>query len=79
MFGLSQNIESSKYSISVYKTREAERTMPFRCQGKQNFSFIVASDIPLVLGFQRSEPHSIDKYLWESHRSVTSASFQVND
>lgn len=49
MFGLSQNVEGSKYFISVYKTREAERTVTFRFQGKRNLGFMAPFEIPLVL------------------------------
>lgn len=76
MFGLSQDLEGSKYFISGYKTREAERTMTFRFQGKGSFGFIAASEIPLVLeDFGSQSLTLLTNYLGESHHSGTSAYF----
>lgn len=76
MFGLSQNLEGSKYFLSVCKTREAERTMTFRFQGKRNFGFAAAFEIPLVLeDFRGQSLTLLTNYLGESHRGGTSAYF----
>lgn len=76
MFGLPQSLEGNKYSMLVYKIREAERTLPFRSQGKQNFSFIAASEISLVLeDFRGQSLTLLNNYLGESYQGVTYACF----
>lgn len=50
--------------------------MPFRSQGKQNFSFIAASEIPLYLeDFRGQNLTLLNNYLGEPHQGVTSACF----
>lgn len=50
--------------------------MPFRSQGKQNFSFIAASEVPRVLeDFRGQNPILLNNYLGEAHHGVTSVYF----
>lgn len=50
--------------------------MTFRFQGKQNFGFIAAFEIPLVLeDFRGQSLNLLTNYLGESHHGEPSASF----